>query len=103
MAPAELKENKAQLKTLLDKGFIRLVISPWGYLVFFIKTKIGSLERCIDYRQFDKVTIKNKYPRPRIDDVFDKLQGASYFSKIDLILGYHSHRVREVDISKTAF
>jgi len=103
MAPAELKELKAQLKDLLDKGFIQPSISPWGAPVLFVKKKDGSLRMCIDYRQLNKVTIKNKYPLPRIDDLFDQLQGASYFSKIDLRSGYHQLRVRGVDVPKTAF
>lgn len=84
MAPAELKELKEQLKDLLDKGFIRPSKSPWGAPVLFVRKKDDSLRMCIDYRQLNKVTIKNKYPLPRIDDLFDQLQGASYFSKIDL-------------------
>ena len=84
MAPAELKELNEQLKELLDKGFIKPSLSPWGALVLFVKKKDGSLRLCIDYRQLNKVTIKNKYPLPRIDDLFDQLQGARCFSKIDL-------------------
>ncbi|WMV19509.1 hypothetical protein MTR67_012894 [Solanum verrucosum] len=103
MAPVELKELKTQLKDLLDKGFIQPNISPWGAPVLFVKNKDGSLRMCIDYRQLNKVTIKNKYPLPRIDDLFDQLQGASYFSKIDLRSGYHQLRVRGVDVPKTAF
>ena len=76
MAPAELKELKAQLQDLLDKGFIRPSVSPWGAPVLFVKKKDGTLRLCIDYRQLNKVTIKNKYPLPRIDDLFDQLQGA---------------------------
>ncbi|KAH0746170.1 hypothetical protein KY285_007827 [Solanum tuberosum] len=103
MAPAELKELKDQLKDLLDKGFIRPTASPWGALVFFVRKKDGSLRMCIDYRQLNKATIKNKYPLPRIDDLFDQLQGAKCFSKIDLRSGYHQIRVREKDVSKTTF
>ncbi|KAH0729719.1 hypothetical protein KY290_000849 [Solanum tuberosum] len=103
MAPAELKELKKQLMDLLDKGFIQPSVSPWGSPVLFVRKKDGSLRMCIDYRQLDKVTIKNKYPLPRIDDLFDKLQGASCFSKIDLRSGYHQLKVRECDIPKTAF
>ncbi|WMV08817.1 hypothetical protein MTR67_002202 [Solanum verrucosum] len=84
MAPAELKELKEQLKDLLDKGLIRRSIPPWGAPALFLKKKDGSLRICIDYRQLKKVTIKNKYPIPRIDDLFDQLQDASHFSKIDL-------------------
>ena len=91
MAPAELK---AQLKDLLYKGFIRPCISPWGAPSLFVKKKDGSLRMCIEYRKLNKVTIKNKYPLPRINDFFDQLQGASYFSKIDLRSGYHQIRVR---------
>ena len=89
MAPAELKELKEQLKDLLEKGFIRPSISPWGAPVLFVRKKDGSLRMCIDYRQLNKVTVKNRYPLPRIDDLFDQLQGANYFSKIDLRSGYH--------------
>ena len=103
MAPAELKELKAQLKDLLDKGFIRPNISQWGAPVLFFKKKDGSLRLCIDYRQLNKVTIKNKYPLPRIDNLFDQLQGESYFSKIDLRLGYYQLRVRGEDVPKTDF
>ena len=103
MAPAELKELKGKLKDLLDKDFIRPSISPWGAPVLFVRKKDGSLRMCIDYRQLNKVTVKNKYPLPRIDDLFDQLQGASYFSKINLRSGYHQLKVRECDIPKTAF
>ena len=89
MAPAELKELKEQLQELLDKGFIRPSTSPWGAPVLFVKKNDGTLRLCIDYRELNKVTIKNKYPLPRIDDLFDQLQDAQYFSKIDLRSGYH--------------
>jgi len=89
MAPAELKELKEQLEDLLKKGFIRPSVSPWGAPVLFVKKKDGTMRMCIDYRQLNKVTVKNKYPLPRIDDLFDQLQGASVFSKIDLRSGYH--------------
>ena len=81
MDPAELKELKEQLKDLLDKGFIRPSISPWGAPILFVKKKDSSLIMCIDYRKLNKVTIENKYPIPRINDLFDQLQGASHFSK----------------------
>ena len=84
MAPTELKELMLQLKDLTDKGFIQPSISPWGASMFFVKKKDGSLRMCIDYWQLNKVTLKNKYPLPRIDDLFDQLQGSSFFSKIDL-------------------
>jgi len=103
MAPAELKELKEQLKDLLEKGFIRPSISPWGAPVLFVRKKDGSLRMCIDYRQLNKMTVKNRYPLPRIDDLFDQLQGASYFSKIDLRSGYHQLRVRDVIFLKLLF
>ena len=98
MAPTNLKELKEQLKDLLDKGFIRTSISPLGAPVFFVKKKDGSLRMCIDYRQLNKVTIKNKYSIPRIDDLFDQLHGASHFSKIDLRSRYHQLRVRDSEL-----
>ena len=103
MAPAELKELKAQLQELVDGGFIRPSVSPWGAPVLFVKKKDGTWRLCIDYRQLNKVTIQKKYPLPRIDDLFDQLQGAKVFSKIDLRSGYHQLRIRESDIPKTAF
>ena len=93
MAPAELRELKAQLEELLSKGFIRPSISPWGAPVLFVKKKDGSLRLCIDYRQLNKVTIRNQYPLPRIDELFDQLQGSRVYSKIDLRSGYHQLRV----------
>ncbi|KAL5782564.1 hypothetical protein ACOSP7_007593 [Xanthoceras sorbifolium] len=103
MAPAELKELKIQLQELLDKGFIRPSVSPWGAPVLFVKKKDGSMRLCINYRQLNKLTIKNKYPLPRIDDLFDQLIGASVFSKIDLRSRYHQLRVKDSDVQKTAF
>ncbi|KAL0553666.1 hypothetical protein IC582_007567 [Cucumis melo] len=103
MAPAELKELKVQLQELLDKGFIRPSVSPWGAPVLFVKKKDGSMRLCIDYRELNKVTVKNRYPLPRIDDLFDQLQGATVFSKIDLQLGYHQLRIKDGDVPKTAF
>ena len=93
MAPAELRELKAQLEELLSKGFIRPSISPWGALVLFVKKKDGSLRLCIDYRQLNRVTIRNQYPLPRIDELFDQFQGSRVYSKIDLRSGYHQLRV----------
>ena len=84
MAPVELKELKLQLQELQEKRFIRPSVSPWGAPVLFVKKKDGTLRLCIDYRQLNKLTIKNKYLLPRIDDLFDQLKGASIFSKIDL-------------------
>ena len=103
LAPAEMQELSSQLSELLDKGFIRPSYSPWGAPVLFVKKKDGSFRMCIDYRELNKLTVKNRYPLPRIDDLFDQLQGASYFSKIDLRSGYHQLKVREEDIPKTAF
>ena len=84
MSPLELKELKLRLQELLEKGFIRPSVSPWGAPVLFVKKKDGTLRLCIDYRQLDKLTVKNKYLLPRIDDLFDQLKGASIFWKIDL-------------------
>ena len=103
MAPAELKELKIQLQELLDLGFIRPSFSPWGAPVLFVKKKDGTLRMCIDYRELNKLTIKNKYPLPRIDDLFDQLQGKTVFSKIDLRSGYHQLRIKDEDIPKTIF
>ena len=103
MTPVELQEPRAQLLELLDKGFIKPRTSPWGAPVLFAKKKDKTLRLCIDYRQLNKVTIKNRYPLPRIDDLFDQLRGARVYSKIDLCTGYHQLRVRETDIPKTAF
>ncbi|KAJ9561114.1 hypothetical protein OSB04_006274 [Centaurea solstitialis] len=103
LAPAEMKEMMSQLQELLEKGFIRPSTSPWGAPVLFVKKKDGSMRMCIDYRELNKVTIKNKYPLPRIDNLFDQLQGASFFSKIDLRSGYHQLKVSEGDVRKTAF
>ncbi|GKC95156.1 putative reverse transcriptase domain-containing protein [Tanacetum coccineum] len=103
LASSEMKELSDQLKELFDKGFIRPSSSPWGAPVLFVKKKDGSFRMCIDYRELNKLTVKNRYPLPRIDDLFDQLQGSSIYSKIDLRLGYHQLRVREEDIPKTAF
>nr|GEZ68033.1 putative reverse transcriptase domain, aspartic peptidase domain protein [Tanacetum cinerariifolium] len=84
MAPVELKELKDQLQELLERGFIRPSVSPWGAPVLFVKKKDGSMRFCIDYRELNKITIRNRYPLLRIDDLFDQLQGAMHFSKIDL-------------------
>ena len=100
MAPAELRELKAQLEELLSKGFIRPSISPWGAPVLFVKKKDGSLWLCIDYRQLNRVTIRNQYPLPRIDELFYQLQGSRVYSKIDLRSGYHQLRVQESDVPK---
>ena len=103
MAPAELRELKSQLQELLDNGFVRPSTSPWGAPVLFVKKKDCTHRLCIDYRELNKVTIKNKYPLPRIDDLLDQLRGARVFSKIDLRSGYHQLKVKAEDIEKTAF
>ena len=103
MTPLELKELKTQLEELLSKDFIRPSTSPWGAPVLFVKKKDDTLRLCIDYRKLNRVTVKNKYHLPRIDDLFDQLKGAKYFSKIDLKTRYHQLRVREEDVPKTAF
>nr|GFA10493.1 transposon Ty3-G Gag-Pol polyprotein [Tanacetum cinerariifolium] len=93
MAPVELKELKDQLQELLERGFIRPSVSPWGAPVLFVKKKDGSMRLCIDYRELNKITIRNRYPLPRIDDLFDQLQGAMHFSKIDLRVAFLGHIV----------
>ncbi|GJW72766.1 putative reverse transcriptase domain-containing protein [Tanacetum coccineum] len=103
LAPSEMNELSNQLEELQEKGFIRPSSSPWGAPVLFVKKKDGAMRMCIDYRELNKLTIKNRYPLPRIDDLFDQLQGACCFSKIDLRSGYHQLRVHENDIPKTAF
>ncbi|GKD61391.1 putative reverse transcriptase domain-containing protein [Tanacetum coccineum] len=103
LAPSELEEFLGQLKELQDKCFIRPSSSPWRAPVLFVKKKDGSFRMCIDYRELNKLTVKNRYPLPRIDDLFDQLQGSQYFSKIDLRSGYHQLRVQEDEIPKTAF
>eukprot|EP00253_Pinus_taeda_P032829 PITA_32829 len=103
MSVPELTELKMQLQELLDKDYIRLSVSPWGAPVLFVKKKDGTLRMCIDYRQLNKLTIKNKYPLPRIDELFDQVKGATVFSKIDLRSGYHQIRIKEEDIAKTTF
>jgi hypothetical protein len=103
MPPNELAELKIQLQDLLDKGFIRPSASPWGCPTLFVKKKDNSLRLCVDYRPLNAVTIKNKYPLPRIDILFDQLAGAKVFSKIDLRSGYHQIKIKPCDIPKTAF
>ena len=103
MAPVELQELRVQLQELLDKGFIRPSTSPWGAPVLFAKKKGKTLRLCIDCRQLNRVMIKNRYPLPRIDDLFDHLRRAQVYSKIDLRTGYHQLRFRETDIPKTTF
>nr|GEU48612.1 putative reverse transcriptase domain, ribonuclease H-like domain protein [Tanacetum cinerariifolium] len=103
LAPAEMQELSTQLQELFEKGFIRPSSSPWGALVLFVKKKDGSFRMCIDCRELNKLTVKNRYPLSRIDDLFDQLQGSRVYSKIDLRYGYHQLRVREEDIPKMAF
>jgi len=103
LAPPEMQELSTQLQELLDKGFIRPSSSPWGAPILFVKKKDWSHRMCIDYQELNKLTIKNRYPLPKIDDLFDQLRGASWFSKIDLRSGYHQMRVREKDVDKTDF
>ncbi|GJZ27979.1 putative reverse transcriptase domain-containing protein [Tanacetum coccineum] len=103
LAPSDMKELSDQLQVLSDKGFIRPSSSPWGALVLFVKKKDGSFRICIDYRGLNKLTVKNRYLLPRIDDLFDQLQRSSVYSKIDLSSGYHQLRVREEDIPKIVF
>ncbi|GKB77533.1 putative reverse transcriptase domain-containing protein [Tanacetum coccineum] len=103
LTPSEMQELSNQLQELADRGFIRPSTSPWGAPVLFVKRKDGSFRMCIDYRELNKLTIKNRYPLPRIDDLFDQLQGSSVYSKIDLRSGYHQLRVRNKYIPKTAF
>ena len=103
MAPLELKELKVQMEELVSKGFVRPSTSPWGAPVLFVKKKNGSLRLCIDYRELNKVTIRNQYLLPRIDDLFDQLQRVRVFSKIYLRSGYHQLKIRSEDVPKTAF
>nr|GEV45271.1 putative reverse transcriptase domain-containing protein [Tanacetum cinerariifolium] len=103
LAPSELEELSRQLKELQDKGFIRPSSSPWEAQLLFVKKKDGTFRMCIDYKELNKLTVKNRYPLPMIDDLFDQLQGSQFFSKINLRSGYHQLRVHEDDIPKTAF
>nr|GFC30731.1 putative reverse transcriptase domain-containing protein [Tanacetum cinerariifolium] len=103
LAPSRMKDLSEQLKELSDKGFIRPSSSPWGAPDLFVKKKDGSFRMCIDYRELNKLTVKNRYPLPMIDDLFDQVQGSSVYSKDDLRTGYHQLRVQEEGIPKTAF
>jgi hypothetical protein len=101
MATPELAKLKEHIKKLLEKGFIHPRSSPWGALVIFIPRKDGTQRLCVDYHALNEVTIKNKYPLLRIDDLLDQLCGACVFSKIDLQSRYHQLKIREYDIPKT--
>ncbi|GJY32771.1 putative reverse transcriptase domain-containing protein [Tanacetum coccineum] len=103
LAPFEMRELSVQLQELLEKGFILPSSSSWGALVLFVKKKDGSFGMCIDYRELNKLTVKNRYSLSRIDDLFDQLQGSSVYSKIDLRSGYHQLCIKEDDIPITAF
>jgi hypothetical protein len=103
MSSAQLSELKKQIKELLEKGFIHPSSSPWGALVTFVENKDGTQRMFVDYRLLNEVTIKNKYPLPRVEDLFDPMRGAKVFSKIDLRSGYHQMKIRWSDIPKTAF
>jgi hypothetical protein len=103
MSIEELKELKKQLTELQEAGYIRPSSSPWGAPVLFVQKKDGSQRMCVDYRSLNDVTVKNKYPLPRIEDLFDQMRGARVFSKIDLRSGYHQMKIRPSDIPKTAF
>jgi len=103
MSTPKLVDLKLQLKEMLDKGYIRPSVSPWESPVLFVKKKYGTLRICIDYRKLNKVTMKNRYPFPRIDDLFDQLKGATMFSKIDTKSVYHQVRIKEENIYKKTF
>jgi hypothetical protein len=103
MTTPELAELKEHIRELLEKGFIRPSSSPWEAPVIFVPKKDGTQRLCVDYRALNEVTVKNMYPLPRIDDLFDQLRGAFVFPKINLWSGYHQLKLRECDIPKTAF
>jgi hypothetical protein len=103
MATPELAELKEHIKELLEKGFIHPSSSPWGAPMIFVLKKDGTQRLCVDYRALNEVTVKNKYPLPRIDDLFDQLCGACVFSKIDLRSKYHQLKIWECDMPKTMF
>jgi len=103
LSPVELEEVKKQVKDLLEHGFIEPSSSPWGAPILFVTKKSGDLRMCIDYRALNKLTVKNRYPLPRVDDLFDQLQGATVFSSLDLQSGYHQVRISDEDVPLTAF
>ena len=103
LSNAELDEMKRQIDVLLEPGWIRPSSSPYGAPILFIPKKDGKWRMCIDYRALNKITTKNRYPLPKVEELMDRLHNAQFFSKIDLSSGYHQIRVRESDIHKTAF
>ena len=103
LSPAEMDELKRQIETLLEQGWIRPSSSPYGSPILFIPKKDGKWRMCIDYRALNRITVKNRYPLPKVDELMDRLHGARYFTKIDLYSGYHQIRVQESNIEKTAF
>jgi hypothetical protein len=103
MSTLELVELKLQLKGMMEKGYIQPSVSPWGAPTLFVKNKDGTLRLCIDYNKLNKMTIKNKYPLPRIDDLFDQLRGATILSNIDSRSRYHQVQIKDEDIHKTSF
>jgi hypothetical protein len=103
MMPKELAELKIHLKELLDKGYIHPSSSPCGYTILLVKKKHQSLRLCVDYQPLNVVTVKNKYPLPRIDILFDQLADVKVLSKVDLSLGYHQIKIHLEDVPKTAF
>jgi hypothetical protein len=103
MSPGELDELKKQLDELKQAGFIQPSKSPFGAPVLFVKKKDGTMRMCVDYRDLNRITVKNRYALPRVDELFDRLLGAKFFSKIDLRSGYHQVRIHAEDIHKTAF
>src|SRR4051812_29200239 len=103
MAPHELAKLKTQLEALLDKGFIHPSSSPWGCHVLFVMKKDGTERMCVDYRPLNLATIKNKYPLPRINDLYDQLVGSSVCSKMYLRLGYHQIKIKNEDVPKKVF
>ena len=103
LSTTELDKLKRQIDVLLEQGWIRPSSSPYGAPILFIPKKDGKWRMCIDYRALNKITVKNRYPLPKGEELMDRLHGARYFTKIDLASGYHQIRVRESDIHKTAF
>ena len=103
MAPVDLKELKLKFQGLLEKVFTRSGVPPWGAPMLFVKKKDGTLRLCVDYRQLNKMIVKNKYLLPKIDGLFDKLKGAGVFSKIDLRFRYHQLRIKDADVNETVF